>query len=96
MGFAGWFLSALLLLKIIVSMNRWYVGVLGNIEKCINFTGMLFKVVKILKGYAVKTVLVFPKTHYFEFWASRLFRISVVWKGSIYLDNRQQRLTTRI
>ena len=48
-------------------MKRWYVGVLGNIEKCINFTSVLFKVVKILKGYAVKTALVFPKTHYFEF-----------------------------
>ena len=66
-GFAGRFLSALLLLKIIASMKRWYVGVLGNIEKCINFTSVLFKVVKILKGYAVKTALVFSKTHYFEF-----------------------------
>ena len=40
-GFVGWFLSALLLLKIIVSMKRCYVGVLGSIEKCIKFSGLL-------------------------------------------------------
>ena len=53
-GFVGWFLSALLLLKIIVSVKRCYVGVLGSIEKCINFASVLFKVVKILKGHAGK------------------------------------------
>ena len=42
-GFVGSLLSALLLLKIIVSMKRCYVGVLGNIEKCINFADVLFK-----------------------------------------------------
>ena len=41
-GFAGRFLCALLFSKSIVSMKRCYVGVLGNIEKCINFAGVLF------------------------------------------------------
>ena len=41
-GFVRWFLNALLLLKIIVSMKRCYVGVVGNIEKCITFAGVLF------------------------------------------------------
>ena len=41
-GFVGWFLSALLLLKVIFSMKRGYAGVLGNTEKCINFAGVLF------------------------------------------------------
>ena len=40
----AWFLSALLLLKIIVSMKRYYVGVLGNIEKCIKYAVVFFKV----------------------------------------------------
>ena len=46
-GFVGWFLSALLFLKTIFSVKRCYVGVLDNIGKFINFTGVLFKVVKI-------------------------------------------------
>ena len=41
-GFVGWFLCALLLLKTIFSMKKCYAGVLGNIEKCINFVGFLF------------------------------------------------------
>ena len=39
-------------------------GVLGNIEKCINFAGVLFKVVKILKVHVVKIVPGLSKTHY--------------------------------
>ena len=42
-------LNALLLLKIIVSMKRCYVGVLGYMGGCINFVGVLFKVIDILK-----------------------------------------------
>ena len=49
MGFVGWFLNALLLLKIIVSMKRCYVGILGNIEKCINFAGVFLKRLKFKK-----------------------------------------------
>ena len=41
-GFVGWFLSALLLLKIIVSIKRCYVGVLSNIEKMYKFYGCAF------------------------------------------------------
>ena len=33
-------------------------GILGNIEKCINFAGMLFKV------HTQKSAPVFPNTHY--------------------------------
>ena len=55
-GLRGDFLNALLLLKIIVSMKRCYVGVLGKMEKgegVYEFCGHVFlKVVKILKGYA--------------------------------------------
>ena len=55
-GLQGDFLNALLLLKIIVSMKRCYVGVLGNMEKgegMYEFCGRVFlKVVKIIKGYA--------------------------------------------
>ena len=36
------FLFALLVLKIIVNMKGCYVGFFGNIEKCINFAGLLF------------------------------------------------------
>ena len=63
-GFAGWFLNALLLLKIIVSMKRYYVSVLGDIERCINFVRVFFKVVKNLKVYAEMICPVFSKTHY--------------------------------
>ena len=42
-GFVGWILNALLLLKIIVNMKRCYAGVLGYIQKCINFAGVFFK-----------------------------------------------------
>ena len=45
-------------------MKRCYMGVLGNIEKCINFAGVLFKVVKILKVHVVKIVPGLSKTHY--------------------------------
>ena len=41
-GFVGWFLYALLLLKIILSMKRCYVGVLGYTEKCVGFVCVLF------------------------------------------------------
>ena len=64
MEFVGWFLSALLLLKIIVSMKRCYVGILVNIEKCINFAGVFFKVVKNLKSHTSKFVSGFSNTHY--------------------------------
>ena len=64
MEFVGWFLSALLLLKIIVSMKKCYVGVLGNIEKCINFAGVFFKVVKNLKSHTLKVVSGFSNTQY--------------------------------
>ena len=43
MGFVGWFLMKLLLLKIIASMKKFYGGFLGNIEKCMNFTAVFFK-----------------------------------------------------
>ena len=43
MGFVGWFLSALLLLEIIVSMKRCYAGVFGYIEKCVSFAGVRLK-----------------------------------------------------
>ena len=66
-GFVGWFLSALLLLKIIFSVKRCYVGVLGNIKICRSFVGVLFKTVKIQKEYALKTAPVFPKTHYYKY-----------------------------
>ena len=51
MGFVGWLLNALLLLEIIVSMKRCYVGILGNIEKCIHFAGVFLRVLKIKKGH---------------------------------------------
>ena len=41
-GFVGWFLYELLLLKIIVSMKRCYVGVSGYIEKYVGFVCALF------------------------------------------------------
>ena len=63
-GFVGWFLNALLLLKIIVSMKRYYVSVLGDIEKFINFVRVFLKVVKNLKVYAGMICPVFSKTHY--------------------------------
>ena len=65
-GFVGWFLNALLLLKIIVSMKRYYVSVLGDIERCINFVRVFFKVVKNLKVYAEMICPVFSKTHYWK------------------------------
>ena len=48
-GFVLWLLCALLLLKIIVSMKRCYMGVLGYMGGCINFARVYFKVVEILK-----------------------------------------------
>ena len=41
-GFVGWFLSALLLFEIIVSMKRCYVSVLEFIKKCVGFVCVLF------------------------------------------------------
>ena len=64
MGFVRWFLNALLLLKIIVSMKRCYVGILGNIEKFINFAGVFLKVFKIQKGHTGWIGLGLYKTHY--------------------------------
>ena len=40
-GFVGWFLYTLLLLKIIVSMKRCYVGIWKYIEKCVGFVCVL-------------------------------------------------------
>ena len=48
-GLWGGFLNVLLLLKIIVTMKSCYVDDLGNMEGCINFAGVFFKVVKNLK-----------------------------------------------
>ena len=42
LGFMGSFLSALLLLKIIVNVKRCYVGVFGYIEKYVAFVCVLF------------------------------------------------------
>ena len=47
-GFVGWFLYTLLLLKIVVSMKRCYVGVWGYIEKYVGFLCVL------LCGYLLK------------------------------------------
>ena len=49
MGFVGRFFKRIILLKIIVTMKSCYVGDLGNMEGCINFAGVFFKVVKNLK-----------------------------------------------
>ena len=42
-GLSDGFYAHCYFLKIIVIMKRWYVGVLGYVEKCINFAGVLFK-----------------------------------------------------
>ena len=62
----AWSLSALLLLKIIVSMKRYYVGVLGNIEKCIKYAVVFFKVLKNLKVNAGMKNSFGSNTHYYH------------------------------
>ena len=60
--FLGWFLYVLVLLKIIFSMKRCYVGFGVCEEKCVEFVCVLFKVVKILKSIYVKNC---PDFHYY-------------------------------
>ena len=60
----AWFLSASLLLKIIVSKRKCHVGVLDNIEKCIKFAGVFFKVLKNLKGNVGIKKSIGSNTHY--------------------------------
>ena len=42
LGFGRWFFWALLLLKIIFSMKRCYMGFGGFVEKCVGFVCVLF------------------------------------------------------
>ena len=48
-------------LKIIFSMKRGYGGFLGNIEKCINFTSMLFQIIYYLKSMYTKICMYLKK-----------------------------------
>ena len=64
-GFVRWFLNTLLLLKVIFSVKRCYVGVLGILEKCKSFAGVLVKSkVFFLKCVQNITVPVLSNTHY--------------------------------
>ena len=66
----GWFLYALLLLKIIFNMKRLYMDFLGCVEKCVGFMCILFKVVKNVKSIYVNKLSWFSPLHTTNIWTS--------------------------